>query len=565
MKSKESIKFELSKEQMQRDSRLFSTLVIVFILSASLSLSGCIGTEERIQTPTIPNIIISVDSYSPPAYRDNSTLVTLAISGINVTKGTGSSLNYKTQIWHTDGSWEENPESVHLTTEQKPLVFQRTVRAGEQPEKLYSNLTINVDKKAADGEYYITVSGKDKGLAFGSAVLSFKIGKGGKLPLPKKNVWNIGYTRDQPPPLSEEEKAEALAIVTDASYLKDKRYEITGVGLSFREFENFSGFFPVVTVNIRDKERPIAIMSYIIDLEEKNVIESSGIPLRPVPIEAPSYFIGQSFSESFGIFTKNWDAENFAGFWRDAETGASTETLVINQSILNSSYRVIEKHNLIYTTKPAPLTYLVYAQANKTPPNTNGFYSSIGWLGEKYTLLQGNRLAKIIYEQNASDVKIIRTGDSWNFGDEYRLFTHGITAPLEREAWIKFLKDNNVLDEKVLPDRNLYSYPAELNDGIPVFVTYISSIYKSPVGSDKAEFKYTWLRSHNIVEIKESDVFGVMEIISVKNGTIELRNKNPIDLSPGNIVHLMGDISIQVESSETGLIFHPIKWRNLNV
>lgn len=536
-----------------------TSVCTLILLSGVLSLSGCIGGEERIQTPTIPNIIIGIDSYNPPAYRGNSTLVTLAISGIDVTKGAEISLSYKTQIWHTDGSWEENPESVHLAPEQKPLVFQRTVKAGEQPEKLYSNLTINLDKKAVDGEYYITVSGKDKGLIFGSAVLSFKIGKGGKLPLPKKNVWNIGYTRDQPPPLSEEEKAEALAIVTDASYLKDKRYEITGVGLSFREFENFSGFFPVVTVNIRDKERPIAIMSYIIDLEEKNVIESSGIPLRPVPIEDPGYLFGQSFSESFGILTKKWDAENFAGFWRDAETGASTETLVINQSILNNSYRVIEKHNLIYTTKPAPLTYLVYAQANKTPPNTNGFYSSIGWLGEKYVLLEGSRLARIIFEQNDADVKTMHTRESWNLGNGYKIAANSIGVPLrgEEQAWIAFFKDNTILEDKVLPNNSLYSY-LETANGAPVFVTYTSNIYRLPQ-EDVADFKYTWLRSQNVTEIKEGGIFGAMEVTSVKNGIIELRNKEPIDLAPDTVINLIGDISILVGDSKTGLLFYPTK------
>lgn len=303
MKSKESIKFELSKEQMQRDSRLFSTLVIIFILSVTLSLSGCIGTEESLQTPAIPNIIIGVDSYNPPAYKGNSTLVTLVINGINVTKGTEIFMSYKTQIWHTDGSWEENPESVHLAPEQKPLVFQRTVKAGEQPEKLYSNLTINLDKKAVDGEYYITVSGKDKGLAFGSAVLSFKIGKGGKLPLPKKSVWNVGYTIPSSlsekeravgssslmvgltgaPPLSEEEKLVAIAIASNETSLKGRSYEITGVSSGFYDSQNYSGFFPVVTVDIGKPDELGAIVSYIIDMEERKVFGSTGVPRHSAP------------------------------------------------------------------------------------------------------------------------------------------------------------------------------------------------------------------------------------------------------------------------------------------
>ncbi len=171
---------------------------------------------------------------------------------------------------HTNGSLELSPDSVHLIPDQKPLTFKRTANAGEAPEKLYSNLTVTVDKTAADGDYYVTISGRDKGLAFESLVLSFKIGKGGKLPLPEKNVWNIGYTREQIPPLSEEEKAEAVAVAVNDTSLKGKSYGIIGVRLDFYDIGNFSGFFPVVSIGMEDVNG-----QYVIDLEDKKVLQSS--------------------------------------------------------------------------------------------------------------------------------------------------------------------------------------------------------------------------------------------------------------------------------------------------
>lgn len=237
---------------------LNKAIVILIFLSTAISLAGCLGQKENLQTPipNIPDIVIGVDSYRPPAYRGNSTLVNLVITGYDVPKGTEISLDYKTEILRTDGSLEYKPEGIKLIPEQKRLNFQRTVKAEEPPEKLYINLTINVDKKASEGDYYITVSGKDRGLTIGTAILSFKIGKGGKLPLPKRNVWNIGHTRDHPPPLSEEEKAEIMAIAANISYLKDRQYEIVGIDPGFYEFENFSGFFPLVTVDIEGPYRP---------------------------------------------------------------------------------------------------------------------------------------------------------------------------------------------------------------------------------------------------------------------------------------------------------------------
>lgn len=284
-----------------------ASLIVLILFGVALSLlSGCIGTEEKIQTPAIPNIIVIVDSYNPAAYKGSSTLVTLAISGNNVKKGTEISLNYKTRIWLANGSWEENPETVHLIAEQKPLVFQRTIKAVEQPEDLYSNLTVNVDKNAVDGDYYVTVSGKGKGLTFESAVLSFKIGKGGKFPLPDRNVWNIGYIIPSTiseeeraigssslmvgftdaPPLSEEEKLAAVALASNDTSLKGESHNITGVSSGFYDSQNYSGFFPVVTLDIGEQDEPGAIVSYIIDLEEKKVIGSTVIPRKPVPQES---------------------------------------------------------------------------------------------------------------------------------------------------------------------------------------------------------------------------------------------------------------------------------------
>lgn len=262
--------------------------------------------EEGIDGNTlIPNIIIGVDSYNPPAYKGSSTLITLAIGGNNVTKGTEISLNYKTQIWLANGSWEENPKSVHLTPQQKPLVFQRTIKAMDQPERLYSNLTVIVDKKAVDGGYYVTVSGKGKGVTLESAIMYFKIGKGGKFPLPDKSVWNIGYIIPSTlseeeraigssslivgftdaPPLSEEEKLVAIAIASNDTSLKGKSYEITGVSSGFYDSQNYSGFFPVVTLDIGEQDKPGTVISYIIDPDEKKAIGTTRIPRKPVPQE----------------------------------------------------------------------------------------------------------------------------------------------------------------------------------------------------------------------------------------------------------------------------------------
>lgn len=526
--------------------------------------------EEPGGTSSIPNIpIIGVDSSSSPAYRGTSTNLKLFISGNNITKGTEISLDYKTLLLRTDGHFESNPGVIELIPDKRRLVFTQTIRAWDVPVKLLdSNLTINVSPSAADGSYYIIISAKYKSLQVGSGILSFKIGKGGKMYLEGRSeeeekllhmgTWDIGYERYQSPPLNDNEIEEARAIAVNDSYIKGRNYNITEITSESYDLQNFYGFLPVVTVNIGEPDKSGEIVRYTIDIEERKVHRIVIIPRKPLV----EYFSGQAFDEGAGNLTKRWSAENFAGFWREPGTNISTETLVIDQDVLNGSHRVIEKNNLIYTTKSIPVKYQVYVQANKTPPGTEGSYSAIGWLGDKYVLLSENGLARVIFEQNSTDVKIITTGYSWEFEEGYRLLAHSIEAPLERQAWIEFLNVTNKLDERVVPDMYLYSYPADASE-IPIFITYISSIYRSTYG-DVGEFKHTWLRSQNITGVREGKIFGAMEITSVKNDTIELRNTNPIDLTPGKVVHLMGNISIQVESPETGLLFYPFKWRTAN-
>ncbi len=50
-----------------------------------------------------------------------------------------------------------------------------------------------------------------------------------------------------------------------------------------------------------------------------------------------------------------------------------------------------------------------------------------------------------------------------------------------------------------------------------------------------------------------------MEVTAVDNGRIELRNREPLELAPGATINLMGNLNIDVGSSNTSLSFHPFR------
>ena len=186
--------------------------------------------------------------------------------------------------------------------------------------------------------------------------------------------------------------------------------------------------------------------------------------------------------------------------------------------------------------------------------------------------LQENGLARIILEQNASEVKTLTVGESWNMGEGYTLTANSIDAKASgRQAWFTLSNKTNKLMDKVLgPGKDYLSdtgtYAGGImsyllnNDGVPVFITYLNMVYPT-MRMDAADMKYTWLRSQNTTEIKPGGIFGIMEVTSIDNGRIELRNRAPIELAPGATINLMGNLNFKVGSSNTSLSFHPYRVR----
>ncbi|GFO96207.1 UPI0003D1C669 related cluster [groundwater metagenome] len=543
-------------------------------LSGKLIVPG----EEVNGTTLLPGIETRVESVSPPAYRGTSTVAKLSFtSHNNPPNGSDIKVDYKTEVLHANGSPQSEIDGFHIILEKNKLIF-----SGKEGQQImYSNLTIKTSPSAAEGDYVITITSRYRGLVAGRIVMSFKIGKGGKKSGGKsmtEGSWNIGYSSDNPLPLNMTGKEEMITIALGDPELKGKRYELKGATSEFLDLEHYSGFFAVVTVDVGDPDYPGKIIRYIVDREEKRIIGSSAT-LR----KALEYFRGEVFDEAKGNFTKTWDAENFSGFWRDSEINISTETLVIDQSILDNSHRIIEKHNLIYNTYSVPYKFQVFSNINVTkvaisnaPVGQRNIdyasipteekketYQAIGWQGEKHASMDDNRIVKVLLEQNASEVRNLAVGESWNMGEGYVLTANSIDAKAATpQAWFMLGKDETKLYDIVMTPRRLWIYTPE-NETVPLLIAYFNKISAGSY-TDEANFKYTWLRSKDTTEIKPGGIFGVMEVTYVDNGRIELRNRVPLELAPDRVINLMGNLNIKVGSSNTSLAFHPYRVKNPN-
>lgn len=276
-----------------------------------------------------------------------------------------------------------------------------------------------------------------------------------------------------------------------------------------------------------------------------------------------------------------WDAQNFEGFWYDLKTGSTSETLEIGYTLANYLYVTID-----HDTRTIPenmLVYLTIKQANTLKVvesgitsiellNTfgaDGKYNVVGWQGQPYVAVKGkaNKLAELIIEQgNAiSEKKSLVIGETWDIGDGWTLTAQSIDAKASpRQVWLVLGKDGTKLDDRVIAQGQAYVYIEKSFAGetdVPLFVTYVDSIFAGAT-SDMVQLRYTWAISSSVTEIKTSDVFGNMVVIEASDERLILNNEdNPIDLSKGSIVEIMGNLKFIVADDPNFLRFHPIVLR----
>lgn len=315
--------------------------------------------------------------------------------------------------------------------------------------------------------------------------------------------------------------------------------------------------------------------------------------ITPIPDYGPYEVRGTAASEMAGDGAMNlstppiiWTPQNFAGFYYDLNFNLGKEEFQILQPDLSASQRNIAKGNLVYNTSAQPkMLNVVYrfggdasaaalSGLKGTGPGQmfeSGNYYVAGWQGEKYVALNGkvDKLARLMLEQGTYDRKTLAVGETWDIGDNWTITLQSIDARSSpRMAWLMLGRDGVKKDDIFLssgtPDaRPVYTY-VEKNisneSDVPVFVTYLDSVF-SGMTTDMVQFRYTWLISTSINEIKSSDTYGMFKNASVSGRTLTLQNLDtPITLSRDTTLDLMDNMKFQVADNDT-LRFMPVAMR----
>ncbi|MGB8217459.1 MAG: S-layer protein domain-containing protein [Candidatus Methanoperedens sp.] len=274
-----------------------------------------------------------------------------------------------------------------------------------------------------------------------------------------------------------------------------------------------------------------------------------------------------------------WDADNFEEFWYDIEKGITSETLEIGgqhgntlTETIDHNSRVIPENTLVYrTVKQAKnLKVIENGKVSTTDVDINKFdngrYNLIGWQGQPYVAVKGkaNKLAKLIIEQGSAttDRKMLAVGETWDIGDGWTISALSIDAKASpRQVWFVLSKDGIKLADKVVAQGQVYVYIATsfaFESDVPLFITYVDNIFAGAT-SDIVQLRYTWVISTSVTEIKASDVFGNLEVITADDDRLVLYNRDtPIVLPKGSAVDIMGDLKFKVADDSGFLRFYPV-------
>lgn len=254
--------------------------------------------------------------------------------------------------------------------------------------------------------------------------------------------------------------------------------------------------------------------------------------------------------------TTVWTPYNFEGFYYNIDENVSTESLAIQK--LND--RTIASDMLVYSTKPALV---------KFDHDGWGSYEVLGFMAEKYfagypentlgnsnrvSVLSNNILSKVLIDEDSK--KSLFTGSSLVLEEGYVLNVVEVNVN-GNVVHVQLQKDGKVIDDGFIPSNGDYVYETKLGttDTVPIIAAHFSQIFRG-TEMDAVFVQGIFQISENYLKLSGGQSFGEMEISSISDSGITLKNKDSVSLTRDSIIDLMGNVKFKVADSSV-LRFYP--------
>ncbi|CAG0970106.1 hypothetical protein METP3_01390 [Methanosarcinales archaeon] len=243
-----------------------------------------------------------------------------------------------------------------------------------------------------------------------------------------------------------------------------------------------------------------------------------------------------------------WDSMSFSGFYYDINEDVGDESITMTMNGYRD--RTINRDNIKYTTSSQEVVF-----------GYNGFgsYNVVGFMADKYfagytantkppepttgidpisTISQGH-LYRVLIDDDTR--RTISLGSTLALQDGYVVKAKDIDLNA-RTMLISLLKDGIEVDSTPLSAGQTYVYT---KDDLPLIMLRFESVFSGQ------EIQTAFLRglfqiSENYDTVSTGNDFGIMEITSISENSIMMRNRASLNLGAGNTIDLMGDLKIIV-------------------
>ena len=300
-----------------------------------------------------------------------------------------------------------------------------------------------------------------------------------------------------------------------------------------------------------------SIGTYNVTLTVTNA-DGSDTESKTIKVYSKTYFSGDRiWDENANQSTDyEWNAKSFSGFFYDLESGLSSETLVISDID-----RSLGDKDIVYETRPVETDFEHSAW---------GKYQVIGFMAEKYfaaytvntsindveiiSMMSDGQLAKVLVDDD--DKESVFSGSSLVLEEGYELKIVEVDVN-GNSVFVRLVKDGDELDSSVVSGNDDYIYKVDVGDSddVVLIAIHFDNIF-SGTESNAVFVKGIFQISDEYTQVESGDSFGKMEVTSVGDTMIQMKNDDSVSLSKGKIVDIMGKIKLIV-ADDNDLRFAP--------
>ena len=285
------------------------------------------------------------------------------------------------------------------------------------------------------------------------------------------------------------------------------------------------------------------------------VADASELRFAPTVKRTGSYEIrGTIVDPAEGEFT--WTPYNFEGFYYDIDDDVGTETLTARFS----GERIAD----------GDLTYGTYPQSVPFEYAEWGSYNVIGFLAEKYfagynsetvftkefSLINEGQLRKVLIDDDQSYT--VRSGTTFPLKEGYELRIKEVDLD-GNKIFLSITKDGEEVDSKVVePGRTVtgstFTYEERISgERVPIVAVHVQSVFRGRE-EDLATIEGIFQISDTPRSVEEGETYDKMEIDSVSDSGIVMKNDGSISLGRGRTVSIMENMMFRIADSDQRLV-----------